>query len=398
MGQYLSTPVTEKDIEDGSSTLCEWGVCSMQGWRVEQEDAHAAHTGLNNDPDTAFFGVYDGHGGKEVSKFSSRYIADALTSSEEYKKGDIGEAMIYSYLRMDEIMMESGHQKELQELAREGKKKKSKKKKKGLAPQAIKGILESHLLRAQAGEDDQESLQRQLMMSLASSLNGDDDEGGEDGGEDGDEDEDDDDDEPDPLTGARREGPQAGCTAISACIHGGKVYAANAGDSRCVLSRKGRAVAMSHDHKPTAKEEYDRIVRAGGFVTEGRVNGSLNLSRALGDMEYKGNKSLPPKEQIVTAYPDIMVQDLQPGDEFLVIACDGIWDCMTNQQAVDYVRDRIATAEKMSDICSQMCDDCLAQDTQGSGGIGCDNMTCMVVKLTRTCNDDDLPNAHKRQK
>lgn len=73
-------------------------------------------------------------------------------------------------------------------------------------------------------------------------------------------------------------------------------------------------------------------MQAGGFISDGRVNGSLNLSRALGDMEYKQTKGLPPAEQMITAMPEVRTLDLQEGDEFLVLACDGIWDVLTNQE------------------------------------------------------------------
>ena len=72
-------------------------------------------------------------------------------------------------------------------------------------------------------------------------------------------------------------------------------------------------------------------MQAGGFIAEGRVNGSLNLSRALGDMEYK-QSPLPPGEQMVTAMPEIRSLDLEPGHEFILLACDGIWDVLTNQE------------------------------------------------------------------
>lgn len=63
---------------------------------------------------------------------------------------------------------------------------------------------------------------------------------------------------------------------------------ANAGDSRCVVCRDGKAVEMSFDHKPEDTEELERIRKAGGRVTmDGRVNGGLNLSRAIGDHAYK---------------------------------------------------------------------------------------------------------------
>lgn len=83
-------------------------------------------------------------------------------------------------------------------------------------------------------------------------------------------------------------GKDSGCTAVVALRHGRTLYVANAGDSRCVLSRAGEAIEMSFDHKPEDTEEYSRITKAGGRVTlDGRVNGGLNLSRAIGDHAYK---------------------------------------------------------------------------------------------------------------
>jgi serine/threonine protein phosphatase PrpC len=97
----------------------------------------------------------------------------------------------------------------------------------------------------------------------------------------------------------------AGCTAVVAYIDEGMLYVANSGDSRCVLGRAGTAVDMSYDHKPENAGELARITAAGGSVIDGRVNGNLNLSRSLGDFEYKQNPSLPPEDQMITANPDI---------------------------------------------------------------------------------------------
>ena len=83
---------------------------------------------------------------------------------------------------------------------------------------------------------------------------------------------------------------------------------------------------MSFDHKPTDEVETDRITKAGGKVTEdGRVNGGLNLSRALGDHSYKKVTNLSDREKMISALPDIKSMVLTPQDEFMVIACDGIW-------------------------------------------------------------------------
>lgn len=81
-------------------------------------------------------------------------------------------------------------------------------------------------------------------------------------------------------------GSDSGTTAVVALIRGKQLVVANAGDSRCVVSVGGRALDMSYDHKPEDYMELTRIRNAGGKVTlDGRVNGGLNLSRAIGKEE-----------------------------------------------------------------------------------------------------------------
>ena len=177
----------------------------------------------------------------------------------------------------------------------------------------------------------------------------------------------------------------AGCTANVALVVGDQLFVANAGDSRAVLCHDGEAVALSHDHKPASDAELSRITNAGGFVREmgghHRVCGNLNLSRAIGDLKYKGNGSLPPSAQIITAEPDVLTRTLVPGDEFMVLACDGVWDVMSNDEVVQFVRERIAAGAPLPAIAEQLMDACLAQDPKQTGGIGGDNMTCLVVQF-----------------
>ena len=100
-----------------------------------------------------------------------------------------------------------------------------------------------------------------------------------------------------------------GCTAVS-CIYDDEtkqLYVANAGDSRIVLCKNGEAVPLSVDHKPALESESSRIVAAGGYIVNGRVNGNLNLCRSIGDQNYKQNKALPPEKQIIYAYTDTSV-------------------------------------------------------------------------------------------
>lgn len=177
-------------------------------------------------------------------------------------------------------------------------------------------------------------------------------------------------------------GKDSGCTAVVALLHDKELFVANAGDSRCVVCRNGKALEMSIDHKPEDQVEFDRIQKAGGRVTlDGRVNGGLNLSRAIGDHGYKMNKKLPPEEQMISALPDIKKITICPEDEFMVLACDGIWNFMTSDDVVEFVQDRIADpTKKLSDICEEMFDYCLAPHTKGDG-TGCDNMTAIIVQF-----------------
>ncbi|XP_067126174.1 protein phosphatase 1G [Centruroides vittatus] len=224
-------------------------------------------------------------------------------------------------------------------------------------------------------------------------------EGGEEEEEDDDDEEDDEIEEGDlfPIGEKEEPGSDSGCTAVVAVIHGTQLYVANAGDSRCVVSRLGEAIEMSSDHKPEDELERKRIENAGGHVTiDGRVNGGLNLSRAIGDHSYKQNKNLSPKEQMITALPDVRTLTLDVNsDDFMVLACDGIWNFMSSQEVIDFIKDRLDSDIKLSTISEQLFDYCLAPDTLGDG-TGCDNMTCIIVKFHKLDSTNDNMSSLKR--
>ncbi|KDR84400.1 hypothetical protein GALMADRAFT_237252 [Galerina marginata CBS 339.88] len=174
----------------------------------------------------------------------------------------------------------------------------------------------------------------------------------------------------------------SGCTAIAALVTpDNKIYVANAGDSRSVIGIKGEVKDLSFDHKPTNYSERTRINAAGGRVQGGRVDGNLALSRALGDFEYKKNKSLGPEAQMITANPDVRSHQITEEDEFLVLACDGIWDCLTSQQVIDYIRYHVSKGKELPEICEMLFEYCLAPDVEGNQ-IGCDNMSIIIVAIT----------------
>eukprot|EP00096_Caligus_rogercresseyi_P002090 TRINITY_DN1389_c0_g1_i1.p1 TRINITY_DN1389_c0_g1~~TRINITY_DN1389_c0_g1_i1.p1 ORF type:complete len:613 (+),score=202.66 TRINITY_DN1389_c0_g1_i1:221-2059(+) len=201
-----------------------------------------------------------------------------------------------------------------------------------------------------------------------------------------------------PSNSTEEPGNDSGCTAVVGLIVKDELFVANAGDSRCVVCRNGEAIEMSLDHKPEDEPEKTRIEKAGGNVTaDGRVDGGLNLSRALGDHAYKLNASLPLIEQMISPQPDIKTLKLDPKtDSFIILACDGIWNSMSSQEVVDFVKPRIEKSpDKMSSICEELFDACLAPDTSGDG-TGCDNMTAVLIKITDFYNPQNEASSCKR--
>jgi len=117
---------------------------------------------------------------------------------------------------------------------------------------------------------------------------------------------------------------------------------ANIGDSRCLLGHiNGSVEPLSRDHKPDNEEEKTRILAAAGKVRMNRIDGDLSLSRAFGDFYYKSNASVGEREQKVIAVPEYRVAATTDDDHFVFLACDGVYDVMTNQEIVLYIREAI---------------------------------------------------------
>ena len=336
MGDFLSTPNKTKDSFDGENTFIKFGSSAMQGWRYRMEDAHLNQ--LNNNH-YDIFGVFDGHGGKEVSQFVKNHFIQEFMNNQNTKYENIPNSLVETFLKMDELMKSPKGKEELTELnkiSKEEDDEQDKKNKKNNEKDFYK------YLDPKKAED----------CDIAN------------------------------ITG---------CTACVSVINekNKRMYFANAGDSRAVICKNGIGYQMSHDHKPDSAKEKNRVYKSGGWVNEGRIMGNLNLSRSLGDFEYKQDKNLSPKDQMITAYPEINIEIIDDTCEFVIIACDGIWDCLTPQEACDFVRNNLYDQKtglpknniKISKIVEDMMDNAIAEDITNENGIGCDNMTCIIIQF-----------------
>mmetsp|Transcript_20527 Transcript_20527/g.30721 ORF Transcript_20527/g.30721 Transcript_20527/m.30721 type:complete len:398 (+) Transcript_20527:329-1522(+) len=176
---------------------------------------------------------------------------------------------------------------------------------------------------------------------------------------------------------------QSGTTAVTCLVrtdgHTKYLFVGNAGDSRAVLSRKKRkAVRLTIDHKPNVPEEKKRICSLpNGFVTKTpppRVLGYLAVSRALGDHSFK-------ERDYVIAKPYCQSVALDAEDDVLILACDGVWDVMEDQEAIDFVHDFLDKKASVSDANERLrqasealVKEALRRDTR-------DNVTVMIILL-----------------
>lgn len=154
---------------------------------------------------------------------------------------------------------------------------------------------------------------------------------------------------------------------------------ANAGDCRAVLCRKGQAVEMSQDHRPSFIPERKRVEALGGYVLDGYLNylnGSLSVTRALGDWEMK----FPGSPSPLIAEPDVRRITLTDDDEFLIIGCDGIWDVMSNQLAVSLVRRGLRRHNNVQQCARDLVTEALRLDTS-------DNLTAIVISFSTSSID-----------
>lgn len=161
----------------------------------------------------------------------------------------------------------------------------------------------------------------------------------------------------------------SGTTVLIALILGRSLLVANAGDCRAVLCRRGRAVVLSRDHKPDLFPERLRIEALGGFVEDGYLNGELSVARALGDWDLKMPKGSPSP---LSAEPEFHHVVLTEEDEFMIIGCDGIWDVISSEWAVNMVRKELMQHNDPESCSRKLVVEALKQNSQ-------DNLTVVVV-------------------
>nr|XP_060477471.1 integrin-linked kinase-associated serine/threonine phosphatase 2C [Panthera onca] len=175
-----------------------------------------------------------------------------------------------------------------------------------------------------------------------------------------------------------------GSTATCVLAVDNILYIANLGDSRAILcrfneeSQKHAALSLSKEHNPTQYEERMRIQKAGGNVRDGRVLGVLEVSRSIGDGQYKRCG--------VTSVPDIRRCQLTPNDRFILLACDGLFKVFTPEEAVNFILscledEKIQSREGKPTVDARYEAACNRLANKAVQRGSADNVTVMVVRI-----------------
>lgn len=321
-------PRREKHTESGSDAVVRWASSEMQGWRPAMEDATCVILELPA-PLYAFslFAVFDGHGGAEVSARAAQELPDVIISCAEELMAQLHGPCA---------------QHELPEKAL------------ALALPALDARLRAD--GAAAGGDGGQLRPAGLVCDVNNAF------------------------------------ALMGSTAVVALVERDvnlrpcRITVANCGDSRASLCREGVVVQLSEDQKPENEVERCRIEAAGGHVAKvgpcHRVDGwGLNLSRALGDFHYKAREDLPAEEQKVSCCPEIMSQEINGEDEFLLLGCDGVYELHDWQDAIDIVRGGLMVEKSLTTVVEDLVDASCSSDLMATSGHGGDNVSALLVML-----------------
>ena len=196
----------EKYILDGISNFFRYGICSMKGWRKTMEDKFLIKLNIGPKKSTHIFGIFDGHGGREVSKFISDHFVEEFLKNENYEKGDIKTCLKETFLNLDKKLLEQSSMQEM---------------------------TEDHFL-----------FMQEFNLSEESEINIIEDNG---------------------YKYIEDISYTRGSAAIVLVIHNHtELYFANIGDSRGIIIRNGNNfVRMTNDHKPNNNDEKKRIKKLG---------------------------------------------------------------------------------------------------------------------------------------
>ena len=351
MGSILSVPVTAQHLQRRYSSHLLAGFAELQGWRDDHEDAHVIDCAWGgDDAQRGLFVIFDGHGGTSAAEFGSVYLPLKLPSDHALTDDEI----VKYFIECDEAYRASPDNKAGAAVCMVTTEKRS------------NGQYKVRF--ANAGDS------RAILVSSKVSL---------------------------PENIASRSLIEDLHKKRDMELKGHPEHLSNADGLHFISDDADLGVVLSTiDHKPNHPSELARIEAAGGFVsndTPARLQGMLALSRMIGDFNYKSNPGLSPADQMGSVIPEIFTFDEANEGDFVVVACDGIFDVLSNNELARQVRTRVKQQQDsrtgndtpfipdLAKIASDIIDLCLNRlDSK-------DNMSLCIILLQGAPSGDLIP-------
>ena len=442
----LAEPISKKIYKSYEDENIRVGICLMQGWRKTMEDTALAMPNFDGQ-ENSLFGIFDGHGGSIVSQFVACNIENILKNSKYYKKANYEKSLVDSFILLDELLKNKSvdtflkkirsHQKdlndnmgenagsiinkelfnnnikndpfadylffcssyldnetnlkyqfpnldrylkrqyligpknsmnEIKKINLENKKRypsthrslnnnlMSKSKSSNLAKfRLINNLKKKNIMEAE--DINMSSSKNFSKIKLAQNT--------------------------DKIQLNNLFSNDIGTTANVLLLKNNYFYVANVGDSLSVMYKKEKAIKLNQEHKTTLDKEYNRIKKCGGKLINYRINGKLNITRAIGDLSYKNRNNGLIYEQDVSAIPEVMKYSLDDVD-FIVMGSDGFWDYGDDIQTIcDNIYKEIKNNPKkdLCDLIGNIFDKGLAKSNNYLRGT--DNMSCIIIQFIK---------------
>ena len=442
----LAEPISKKIYKSYEDENIRVGICLMQGWRKTMEDTALAMPNFDGQ-ENSLFGIFDGHGGSIVSQFVACNIENILKNSKYYKKANYEKSLVDSFILLDELLKNKSvdtflkkirtHQKdlndnmgenagsiinkelfnnnikndpfadylffcssyldnetnlkyqfpnldrylkrqyligpnismnEIKKINLENKKRypsthrslnnnlMSKSKSSNLAKfRLINNLKKKNIMEAE--DINMSSSKNFSKIKLAQNT--------------------------DKIQLNNLFSNDIGTTANVLLLKNNYFYVANVGDSLSVMYKKEKAIKLNQEHKTTLDKEYNRIKKCGGKLINYRINGKLNITRAIGDLSYKNRNNGLIYEQDVLAIPEVMKYSLDDVD-FIVMGSDGFWDYGDDIQTIcDNIYKEIKNNPKkdLCDLIGNIFDKGLAKSNNYLRGT--DNMSCIIIQFIK---------------
>ena len=360
MGEDLDVPVKKYSPKDNKTIYLKYGINQVQGWKKSMEDYTIDFADKDDKKCLNIFGIFDGHGGREVPKYLSAHFWEFLKKNTNYKNCKFKDALYETFFEVDKSFMTKEGKEELDKYSDEFKK-----------------IKEEDIENANVAGGAPDKLNKDEIEQIIT-FN----------------------EVFDPRNIENTNIAEfTGATGIIVFIGDKNIFIANAGNSRClVLNAKGEIIKKTKDHTLNDETEKKRVTLARNFNEEEeerlRKKGNcqqkvefLESTRGFGDWEFKDNQWIDQKDQEVTVEPEIF--EVPAKDvKYIIIGSHGMFEDEpktneddTNKKVCDYFYQELKKegGKAYSKIIEGYFENIISKDKTDTKGF--DNMSCIVIGL-----------------